>query len=153
MAVQLLQDIYLFKDLLPKELEQLSALGTVRKFNTDDEIFREGEEAKSLFVIRHGTVSIRSAGKDKHPDVAQLGTGAHFGEMSFADGNARSATAIALERTELLDIGFDALNGFFDKNPSTALKVYRSLARFLAGRLRVTTMDLSFSREKNIRHF
>jgi hypothetical protein len=32
MAVQLLQDIYLFKDLLPKELDQLSGLGTVKSY-------------------------------------------------------------------------------------------------------------------------
>ena len=153
MAAQLLQDIYLFKDLLPKELDQLSELGTVKSYQSEDEVFREGEEAKSLYVIRHGTVSIRQAGKDKDLDVAQLGTGAHFGVMSFADGNPRSATAVARERTELLEISFDKLAAYFDKNPTTALKVYRSLTRFLAGRLRVTTMDLSFSREKNIRHF
>jgi CRP-like cAMP-binding protein len=104
-------------------------------------------------VIRHGIVSIRQAGKDKDLDAAQLGTGTHFGETSFADGNPRSATAVARERTELLEISFDKLAAYFDKNPTTALKVYRSLTRFLAGRLRVTTMDLSFSREKNIRHF
>lgn len=153
MAVQLLQDIYLFKDLLPKELDQLSERGTVKAYKPEEEIFREGEEATALYVIRHGTVSIRRAGKDKNLEVAQLGTGAHFGEMSFADGNPRSATAVALERTELLQIGFDSLADYFDKNPTTALKVYRSLTRFLASRLRVTTMDLSFSRDKNIRHF
>ena len=72
MAVQLLQDIYLFKDLLPKELDQLSELGTVKSYQPEDEIFREGEEAKALYVIRHGTVSIRRVGKDKDLDVAQL---------------------------------------------------------------------------------
>jgi CRP-like cAMP-binding protein len=153
MATQLLQDIYLFKDLTSKELEELSARGTVRTYNQDEEVFVEGEVATSLYVIRYGTISIRRAGKDKSLDVAQLGTGAHFGEMSFVDGNQRSATAVALERTELLDISFEALNDYFTKNPATALRFYRSLTHFLASRLRVTTMDLSFSREKNIRHF
>ena len=153
MATQLLQDIYLFKDLTPRELEELSARGTIKTYNQDEEVFAEGEVATSLYVIRLGTVSIRRAGKDKDLAVAQLGTGAHFGEMSFVDGNQRSATAVALERTELLDISFTALTDYFDKNPATALKFYRSLTHFLAGRLRVATMDLSFSRENNIRHF
>ena len=34
-----------------------------------------------------------------------------------------------------------------------AVKFYRSLALFLCGRLRLTTTDLSFAREKNLRHF
>ena len=38
MAVQLLQDIYLFKDLLPKELDQLSELGTVKSYQSEDEV-------------------------------------------------------------------------------------------------------------------
>lgn len=153
MSVQLLQDLYLFKDLLPQELTSLSALAKVHTFNKDEEVFRAGEPAQSLFVIRHGTVKIRFAGKDAEIEVAQLGTGAHFGEMSFVDGQARSATAVAVERSELLEIDFDALRAFFDKNPATGLKFYRSLSLFLAGRLRVTTTDLTFSREKNIRHF
>ncbi len=153
MSVQLLHDLYLFKDLLPEELASLSALAKVRTYNRDEEIFKAGEPAQSLFVIRHGTVKIRFAGKDADIEVAQLGTGAHFGEMSFVDGQARSATAVALEKSELLEIGFDALRMFFDKNPTTGMRFYRSLSHFLAGRLRITTTDLSFSREKNIRHF
>jgi CRP-like cAMP-binding protein len=73
--------------------------------------------------------------------------------MPFVNDEPRSASAIALERSELLEIGFDALQAHLDKHPATAVKFYRSLAHFLAGRLRVTTMDLSFSREKNLRHF
>ncbi|MES2949099.1 MAG: cyclic nucleotide-binding domain-containing protein [Pseudomonadota bacterium] len=153
MGVQLLQDLYLFKDLLPEELAVLSALAKVRTYNKDENIFNAGEPAHSLFVIRHGTVNIRFAGKDAEVEVARLGTGAHFGEMSFVDGQPRSATAIALERSELLEIGFDALRAHFEKVPATGMKFYRSLSHFLAGRLRITTTDLSFSREKNIRHF
>jgi len=153
MGAQLLQDIYLFKDLSTDELKQLSEKGTVRTYSQDEEIFGEGDKAQSLFVIRHGTVHIRRDGKDRSIDVAQLGTGAHFGEMSFVDAEPRSATAVALERSELLEIGFDALHAYFDQNPVAAVKFYRSLSHFLAGRLRVTTMDLSFSREKHIRHF
>lgn len=153
MGAQLLQDIYLFKEFLPKELEELSAKGIVRTFNADDEIFSEGDKASSLFVIRHGTVHIRRAGKKDDVDVVQLGTGAHLGEMPFVNDEPRSATAVALERSELLEIGYDALHAHLDKNPATAVKFYRALAHFLAGRLRVTTMDLSFSREKNLRLF
>lgn len=153
MGEQLLQDIYLFKELLPKELEQISALGTVRTFNQGEEIFAEGDKAESLYVIRMGTVHIRRAGDDKNFDVVQLGSGAHFGEMAVVDGEPRSATAIAMERSELLEIGFPRLKAYFDQHPTIAVKFYHALTHFLARRLRVTTIDLSFARERNISHF
>ncbi|MBN8540584.1 MAG: cyclic nucleotide-binding domain-containing protein [Deltaproteobacteria bacterium] len=153
MGAELFKNIYLFKDLSPKELEQLSEIATVETFNPGDEVFSEGDKAVSLFVIKFGTVRIRRSGKEDVVEVAQLGTGGHFGEMAFVDGEPRSATVVALERTELVKLDFDSLRSFFEKNPAVAVKVYRSFAHFLCGRLRITTMDLSFSREKNIRHF
>lgn len=153
MGAELFKNIYLFKDLSPKELEQLSEIASVETFNPGDEVFNEGDQAVSLFVIKFGTVRIRRSGKEDAVEVAQLGTGGHFGEMAFVDGEPRSATVVALERSELVKLDFDRLRTFFENNPSVAVKVYRSFALFLCGRLRITTMDLSFSREKNIRHF
>lgn len=153
MGAELLKNIYLFKELNPKELEQLSELVKVETLAPREEIFAEGDKAASLFIIKYGSVQIKRSGKDDGVEVARLATGSHFGEMSFVDGEPRSATAITIEKTELMKIDFGDLTAFFDKNPGVAVKCYRSLSLFLCGRLRMTTMDLSFAREKNIRHF
>lgn len=153
MSAQLLQDIYLFEEFPPKEREELSAKGVVRTFNQHEAVFDEGDQASSLFVIRHGTVGISRSGKNDDVHLVQLGTGAHFGEMPFVNDEPRSARAVALERSELLEIGFDVLQAHLDKHPSTAVTFYRAMAHFLAGRLRTITIDLSFSREINLRHF
>lgn len=87
-------------------------------------------------MIRLGTVHILRSAKDHEVAVAQLGAGAHFGEMSFVDGEPRSAKAVAVERTELLEIGFDARNAYFDRHPDIAVKFCRALSHFLARRLR-----------------
>ena len=152
-GAQLLQNVYLFKDLTAKELELLNELAQVETFNPGDEIFSEGDKAVSLYIIKYGSVRIRRSGKDDSVDVAQLATGSHFGEMAFVDGEARSATVVAIERSEIIKIDFDRLRTLFESQPVIAVKFFRSLANFLCGRLRVTTMDLSFAREKNIRHF
>lgn len=150
---QLLKNVYLFKDLTPTELDQISAIGKVKVFTAGDIIFGEGDEAHSLCIIKYGTVRIHRSSPGETVEVAQLGTGAHFGEMAFVDGEARSATVVAVERSEIVEVEFAALKAFFDKHPEIAVKVYRAFSHFLCGRLRVTTMDLSFAREKNIRHF
>lgn len=153
MGSELLKNIYLFKDLNPSELEQLETLVKAETLAPRDEIFAEGDKAASLFIIKYGSVQIKRSGKNDGVEVARLATGSHFGEMSFVDGEPRSATAITLEKSELMKIDFGDLNRHFEKNPATAVKFYRSLSLFLCGRLRMTTMDLSFAREKNIRHF
>jgi len=153
MGAHLLQDIYLFKDFLPNELAKLSAMGVVKTYNQNDTVFEEGDQARSMFVVRLGTVHVRRAGEKQDVDLIQMGTGTHLGEMPFVNDEPRSASAVALERSELLEIGYDDLRAYLDKNPATAVKFYRALAHFLARRLRATTVDLTFSRAKNLRHF
>lgn len=149
----LLKNVYLFKELNSSELDSIASIAKVKTFNSGDEIFSETDKADSLYVIRLGSVRIKRSGKEDAIEVAQLGSGSHFGEMSFVDGEPRSASVVANEKTELVSIDFSALNQILDKNPTIAVKVYRSLSHFLCGRLRLTTVDLTFAREKNIRHF
>lgn len=153
MASDLLKNIYLFKDLTSQELEQIATISSTETFNAGDEIFAEGDKAASLFVIKYGSVKIRRSGKDSSTEVAHLGTGGHFGEMAFVDDEPRSATVETLERSEIIRIDFEKLRDLFHEAPVMAVKFYRALSLFLCGRLRLTTMDLSFAREKNIRHF
>jgi CRP-like cAMP-binding protein len=86
-------------------------------------------------------------------EIAMLGTGSHFGEMSFIDGEPRSASAVAVEKTELIVLNYEKLKRCLEARPEAAVKMYRELAHFLAGRLRLTTNDLSYAREKNLSHF
>ncbi len=149
----LLHNVYLFNDLVDSELEAVAEMAKQESFNQGDEIFNEGDAALALYVIKYGSVRIQHSGKSNSIDVATLGSGSHFGEMAFVDGENRSATVIALEKTDILRIEFSDLKTVLLANPMIAVKVYKSLAHFLCGRLRITTTDLSFAREKNIRHF
>ena len=153
MGTGLLQNIYLFKEFTPQELELLAQAVKSETYTAGSEIFSEKDKADALYVIKFGSVKIARMGKADEINVATLGTGGHFGEMAFLDGEPRSATVSVVENTEILRIGYDTLAEVFTKQPSMAVKFYKSLATFLCGRLRVTTMDLSFAREKNIRHF
>ncbi len=152
-AQSLLQNVYLFKDLTPKELEQVTALAKQETLSAGDEVFTEGDVAHSLYILKFGSVKIQHSGKSDRVNVATLGTGSHFGEMAFLDGEKRSASVQAIENTEIVRLDFKELKTLLDQNPAMAVKVYHALANFLCGRLRVTTTDLSFAREKNLRHF
>ena len=58
-----------------------------------------------------------------------------------------------MERSELVKIPYDKLRTVLKNNPEMASKFYEETAIFLASRLRQMTTDLSFSREKNLKHF
>ena len=49
--------------------------------------------------------------------VAILNEGDFFGEMALFTGEPRSANVVALEETEVLEIGHAAMKKLFDTNP------------------------------------
>jgi CRP-like cAMP-binding protein len=152
-SLNLLQNVYLFKNLSASELDLVGSPSKIETFNSGDQIFGEGDEAHAIYIIKYGTVRIAHSGRNQATEVATLGTGSHFGEMAFLDGERRSASAVAVERTEMISLNFEEMRRVLDSNPIVAAKVYNALAHFLCGRLRITTTDLSFAREKNLRHF
>jgi len=150
----LLQNIYLFKRMSGGELEVISEAAEVETFGGTDELFTQGDRALALYVIKYGSVRIhqRSSAGD-NIEVATLGTGSHFGEMGFVDGEPRSASATAIEKSDIIVFNYDKLRNVLERHPTIAVKFYKELAHFLCGRLRITTNDLSFAREKNLSHF
>ena len=154
MSRSLLQNVYLFKTMTADEMGLISELAQTQTFNSGDTIFIKGEPAKAMYLIKHGSVKIQQTTKSgDNLVVATLGTGSHFGEMALVDGDVRSATAAAAEMTEVILIPHDKLQELLSKNVAMAAKFYKELSQFLCGRLRATTNDLGFARERNLSHF
>jgi CRP/FNR family cyclic AMP-dependent transcriptional regulator len=93
-------------------------------------IFKEGDAADQLFVIKSGEVTIQSGNRT----LAELSTNHIFGEMALIDDAPRSATAVARTDVELVPISEKQFLFLVSQTPFFALKVMRVLAR----RLRAT---------------
>jgi len=150
----LLRGVYLFAELSAEDLGQLTKIAEPKNLPAGYLIFRAGDPATALYLVKNGTVriSVDTPGGDP-VEVATLGTGSHFGEMALVDDMKRSATAETLEPTAVLCFEYEKVRDMLAKSPATASKVYRAFARFLSNRLRQTTTDISFARGKNFRHF
>ena len=145
---ELLKKVYLFRDMEEDELEELASLAKSCTFYQGDVIFREGDTGDSIYVIRLGSVKIVKADREgNESQVAILGTGSHFGEMTVADRQPRSATVIANEHTKLIKFDVNDLDDLFEKHPEIGFKFYRKLSMGLSRRLRNTTEDLSFTKQ------
>jgi CRP/FNR family cyclic AMP-dependent transcriptional regulator len=90
-------------------------------------IFREGEDAQELFVIRSGRVRIQIGNRT----ITELSTNDIFGEMALIDNEPRSATAVAITDLELVAVSEKQFLFLVSQTPHFALKVMRVLARRL----------------------
>jgi CRP-like cAMP-binding protein len=70
-------------------------------------IFRQGDPGHEMFVIERGRVRLTIGADGVEKEVAVLGQGEFFGELSLLGDAPRSATAEALEDSVLLSIGRD----------------------------------------------
>jgi CRP-like cAMP-binding protein len=75
--------------------------------------------------------------------VAKLGPGEFFGEMSVVLGELRSASAVALGTTELIELDGETLEGMCIERPEIALRMIQRLAiRLIAAERRLAALGL-----------
>lgn len=95
-----------------------------KKFESGAVIFKEGAWEMSMYVIVSGKVGIyANYGTEKEQLLTELGEGKIFGEMGLIEARARSATAVALEDTELDIIDGDALGAYFKNEPEKVMEI------------------------------
>ena len=99
-------------------------------FKAGEVVFREGDEAKELFVIKSGQVRVQIGNRT----VTELGQDSIFGEMALIDSEPRSATVTAITDVELVPVSEKQFLFLVSQTPFFALKVMRVLAQ----RLRLT---------------
>jgi CRP/FNR family cyclic AMP-dependent transcriptional regulator len=105
-----------------------------RFFKAGTTIFREGDEAHELYVIKSGEVRVQIGNRT----VSELSADHVFGEMALIDNEPRSASAIAVTDVELVPVSEKQFLFLVSQTPYFALKVMRVLAQ----RLRVTNKTL-----------
>jgi putative nucleotidyltransferase with HDIG domain len=97
-------------------------------------IIREGSRADSFYIIREGRVAITKRFEDgKDMVLAVHAEGEFFGEMALLDEGPRSASAVALEPTELLEVSRNDFSFLLRKTPLLALAMMRELSSRLRG--------------------
>jgi CRP-like cAMP-binding protein len=101
----------------------------VRSFKQGEIIFRDGDPATDLYVIKSGRVDIATGNRL----LATLDDNGIFGEMALIDKAPRSATVTAATDVELVPVNEKQFLFLVSQTPFFALKVMR----VLAGRLRV----------------
>lgn len=120
-----------FLRLLPEEaLDQLASLSRTLPFMPGEAVIRQGDSGSELFVVQRGEVIV-NVGRSETQSVAELarlGPGEFFGEMSLMTGEARKATIRAFTECEIVEVSKDAFQAVIATNPKVVEPITRVLA-------------------------
>ncbi|HET6248871.1 MAG TPA: cyclic nucleotide-binding domain-containing protein [Tepidisphaeraceae bacterium] len=130
MSNDVLGNVPLFSKLPPEDRAGLTQLMRAREFPAHQPVFWIGEAGDDFYVVQSGKVNVScldEAGKEVN--LAQLGTGHFFGEISLLDGGPRTATIRALVDTTLLSLGRDDFLQFLAGHPKAAVHMLTVLGQ------------------------
>ena len=131
-SVSVLKHVPLFADLENAELEIVAGAARRKTYPRGSVIFHEDDPGDYLLVILKGRVKVSLLGKDRQETIVRILERPEFlGEIALFDEAPRSATVIALERTDVLEIAREPFLRLVRKQPAIALKVMAQLARAL----------------------
>ena len=118
----------------------LARLTTRRRYPKDTVVFFENEEGDFFFTIVQGRIKVTILGDDGREIILSvLGPGDFFGEMALLDNEPRSATAIAVEDSELLSLHRTDFQAVIADNRA----ITGALIKVLTGRLRRANHQIS----------
>ena len=130
-----LRQLGLFSTLRPRELRVVDGLLHEREYLAGEVVFDEGEEGQALYVVLKGRVLICRQGDPVNGRLAEIPTGALFGELALLDGVPRTAQARALDNCTIAALARADFNGLLETHAATASKIALQLARDLGQKL------------------
>ena len=113
-----LSSIPIFAPLSDEETQKLAQASSVRVYAPGEAIVHKGRAGNSMFVINRGAVKVQIMEDGQPKIINQLRENDFFGEMSLLTGQPRSATVVAEEETEVLQIKKKAIKPIFETNPN-----------------------------------
>ncbi len=124
---RVLESAALFGSLSPDERRELAHRTREHLYGTGESIVREGEAGDSAFIVASGQVRV-TIGLDRH-EVATIGQGGYFGEMSLLTGDPRTATVSASSDCRVVEITAGGFREIALQNPAVLETISADVVR------------------------
>lgn len=126
--MKLLEQIDLFAGLNDTQLANLYQRLRPRSFTANSVVVHEGDDGSGLFVVQSGSLKVFLTDQDgREVTLSLLDPGDYFGELALLDGAPRSASVMAVTRSELLQLPRAAFLTMLDEYPACMQVVIRNL--------------------------
>ncbi len=133
--VTLLAKVPLFASLTAEQLAEIADRLVIRNYQRGATIIHQDEPGSMLYIIVSGNVKITTASSDGEELILALLTdNDFFGELSLLDGQPHSASATAMETTQVVTLNRDEFLEVIAKNP----EMVNNILVVLSNRLRRT---------------
>lgn len=109
-----LSSVPMFAHCSQQQLDLIASLGEADSYLDGREIVHEGTAGDGFFVVIGGAARVHRGGRD----VAELGPGDYFGELSLFDPAPRNATVTASETVTCVMLSPDAFRQALDQIPA-----------------------------------
>ena len=127
--IDALSRVDVFRALDAERIDRLSRRMKMLIFGPGETILRQGDPGDSLYVVRSGTVAVQVGGGPGRKEVATLGEGQFFGEMSLMTGASRAATVVAKSDVDCYVVDKEAFQEIVREKPELAGTISDILAR------------------------
>lgn len=134
--IELIRAMAVFGGLSDSALSWLLDRTHEREVDTGECFFESGQPADSLYVLERGRVAVLRSTEDGLCQLAELGPGDCFGEMSLIDFNPRSATVRAVEPCLAIEIPQAEIHALYEHDLKQFTLIQMNFARELSRRLR-----------------
>ncbi len=126
----------LFAEFTSEELENLIDLVETQRIDAGECVVRQDEAGDAMFVIVAGKVKVVHRKGAQKIELATLGCGDFFGEISLVDEGPRSADVEAVSDCTLLRITAGSLRALAGVYPSAGFKILIAIGRVMVERMR-----------------
>lgn len=125
------------------QVKKLASLAVEVKFAPDEVIFREGDEARAIYLIEEGQIALEShvAGRGL-VTMLTLGTGELLGWSSLFPPRRKTSNARAIQPTWAIAIDTEKLQEACQTDHQLETMIIRRVADVIAERLKATRQHL-----------
>jgi CRP-like cAMP-binding protein/thioredoxin reductase/Fe-S-cluster-containing hydrogenase component 2 len=117
---------YLGPSIGPDAIEALTAGGVdTRRYAPNEVLFRDGDEADGLYLIRRGSVTVSRHDGEHEQILSYVSAGNYVGEMALVNDEPRSATVTAAVLTEAIVLKADRVREQLAGNPEWRKEIRR----------------------------
>ena len=141
-VLPILNKIAIFGGLNDTQLYKVFRLLQTVEYAAGEVVFRNGDDPSYIYVIKRVKIELLLEGERYGLKQAIFGIGHCFGEASVIGIQPHTATAVALDPTELIVLSREALHSIFDDDKELFGLLILNIAREVSRRLKQTDETL-----------
>ncbi len=148
-----LRKIFFLQDLPEAELEKIGAVAALQEVQPETVLFRQGEKTDTFCMLLAGRVFLNCRTKGNMVlTLSEVGPGCSFGVSSFIAETERSATAVCVEKSQVIVLPGSVLWNLFQEDAALGYNIMRRVVQLFKDRMNQRTDQFlrSLSRHPDI---